>query len=128
MSGIAFFHPGDSEGNNEECGRMMSQRKRQNYQSINGSILVPRLNLTMEDLIIAICPAMVGNGLSGLCSYLSQILGIFVGISGISGSITLIVFAQKKRKEEIKQRGCCRSSILRRYLAYLMGTDWRGCR
>lgn len=107
---------------------MMDHKKRQNYQSINGCILVPRLNLTMEDLIISICPAMVGNGLSGLCSYLSHMLGIFVGISGISGSIALIVFARKKRKEEIKQRGYCRASILRRYLAFLTGTDWLRCR
>lgn len=107
---------------------MIGQEKRQNYQSINGSILVPRLNLTMEDLIISICPAMLGNGLSGLCSYISQMLGIFVGVAGIWGSIALVFFAQRKRKEEIKQRGYCRSSILRRYLAYLMGTDWLRCR
>jgi hypothetical protein len=107
---------------------MMGQEKRQSYQSINGSILVPRLNLTMEDLIISICPAMLGNGLSGLCSYISSMLGIFVGVAGISCSISLVIFAQKKRREEIKQRGFCRSSILRRYLTYLMGTDWLRCR
>ena len=106
----------------------MSQEKRQNYQSINSSILVPKLNLTMEDLIISICPAMLGNGISGLCSYISEIMGIFIGVTGVSGSIAVIIFAQKKRKEEIKQRGYCRSSILRRYLTYLMGTDWLHCR
>jgi len=106
----------------------MSQEKRQNYQSINSSILVPKLNLTMEDLIISICPAMLGNGISGLCSYISEIMGIFIGVTGVSGSIAVIIFTQKKRKEEIKQRGYCRSSILRRYLTYLMGTDWLHCR
>lgn len=106
----------------------MSLEKRQNYQSINSSILVPKLNVTMEDLIIAICPAMLGNGISGLCSYISEIMGIFIGLVGVSGSIALIIFAQRKRKEEIKQRGYCRSSILRRYLTYLMGTDWLHCR
>lgn len=106
----------------------MEPRKRHNYQGINGSILVPRLNLTMEDLIISICPAMLGNGLSGLCSYVSHMLGIFVGISGVSVSVILFVFARIKRMEEIKQRGYCRASILRRYQAYLVGTDWLRCR
>jgi hypothetical protein len=106
----------------------MDREKRHNYQSINSSILVPRLNLTMEDLIISICPAMLGNGLSGLCSYVSHMLGIFIGVAGVSVSIVLVIFAQTRRKEEIKQRGYCRSSILRRYLAYLMGTDWLRCR
>lgn len=102
--------------------------KRQNYQSINSAILVPKLNMTMEDLIICICPAMIGNGISGLCSYISEIMGTFIGITGISGSIALILFARKKREEEVKQRGHCRSSILRRYLTYIMGTDWLRCR
>ncbi len=107
---------------------MIGSGKRHNYQGINGSILVPRLNLTMEDLIISICPAMLGNGLSGLCSYISHMLGIFVGISGVSISVVLVIFAQVKRKEEIKQRGYCRASILRRYLTYLVGTDSLRCR
>lgn len=106
----------------------MNQGKRQNYQSINSSILVPKFNVTMEDLMISVCPAMLGNGISGLCSYISEIMGTFIGITGVSGSIALLIFAQKKRKEEIKQRGHCRSSILRRYLTYLMGTDWLHCR
>lgn len=105
----------------------MSNKKR-NYQSINSPIIVPKLNVTMEDLMISICPAMLGNGISGLCSYISDIMGIFVGITGVSGSLALLIFAQKKRKQEIRQRGYCRSSILRRYLTYLMGTDWLHCR
>lgn len=106
----------------------MTERKTQNYQSINSPILVPKLNVTMEDLMISICPAMLGNGISGLCSYISQMMGTFIGITGVSGSIALLIFVQKKRKEEVKQRGHCRSSVLRRYLTYLMGTDWLHCR
>lgn len=106
----------------------MSQEKKHNYQNINSAVLVPKLDLTMEDLIISICPAMMGNGISGLCSYVSEAIGVFVGITGISGSIVLLIFARKKRKEEIRQRGYCRSSILRRYLAYVMGADWLRCR
>ncbi|MHB8108853.1 MAG: hypothetical protein ACYDHW_02345 [Syntrophorhabdaceae bacterium] len=84
--------------------------------------------MTIEDLFISVCPAMLGNGLGSISSYFSEILGVFVTVAGMSGSLALFVFAYKKRAEEIKQRGHSRSSILRRYLTYLLGSDWLRCR
>ncbi len=106
----------------------MSLPKKHNYQSINSPVLVPKLDLTVEDLLISISPAMMGNGISGICSYVSEAISVFVGITGVVGSVALLIFARKRRREEIRQRGYCRSSILRRYLTYLMGADWLRCR
>ncbi|MEN6617415.1 MAG: hypothetical protein ABFD12_12730, partial [Syntrophorhabdus sp.] len=61
--------------------------------------------MTIEDIFIVICPAMLGNGVGSISSYFSEILGIFVTVAGISGSIALFVFAHKERAQEIKQRG-----------------------
>jgi len=104
-----------------------SETKR-DYQNINSAIIVPKLNISLEDLIICICPAMLGNGVASILSYLSEQLGVFVITMGICATGALYIFARRKRKEEIKQRGYSRSGILRRYLAYLLGAPWLRCR
>jgi len=82
----------------------------------------------LEDLFICICPAMLGNGIASILSYISEGIGVFVITTGISGSVALYIFARRKRKEELRQRGHSRSGVLRRYLAYLLGTEWLRCR
>jgi len=101
---------------------------RHDYQNINSAIIVPRLNISLEDLLVCICPAMLGNGVASILSYISEGIGVFVITTGISGSVVLYIFARRKRKEELRQRGYSRSGILRRYLAYLLGTEWLRCR
>ncbi|OPY04720.1 MAG: hypothetical protein A4E61_00593 [Syntrophorhabdus sp. PtaB.Bin184] len=106
----------------------MDSGTRRDYQNINSAIIVPRLNISLEDLVICICPAMLGNGIASILSYVSEEIGVFVITTGICGSIILYIFARRKRKEEIGQRGFSRSGVLRRYLAYLLGAEWLRCR
>ncbi len=106
----------------------MDSGARRDYQNINSAIIVPKLNISLEDLIICICPAMLGNGIASIVSYISEQIGVFVITAGICGSVALYIFVRGKRKEEIRQRGHSRSGILRRYLAYLLGTEWLRCR
>ena len=106
----------------------MGPESRHDYQNVNSAIIVPRLNISLEDLLVCICPAMLGNGVASILSYISEGIGVFVITTGISGSVALYIFARRKRKEELKQRGYSRSGVLRRYLAYLLGTEWLRCR
>lgn len=106
----------------------MGPGTRHDYQNINSAIIVPRLNISLEDLIICICPAMLGNGIASILSYLSEELGVFVITTGMCESVALYFFTRRKRKEEVRQRGCSRSGVLRRYLAYLLGAEWLRCR
>ncbi|HOW54110.1 MAG TPA: hypothetical protein PLR60_05575 [Syntrophorhabdaceae bacterium] len=106
----------------------MDRQDNRNYQVINAAVIIPRLNISIEDLIVCICPAMLGNGVASLLSYVSEQLGVFVITTGVCATVALYLFARKKRKEEIRQRGYSRSGILRRYLAYLLGTPWLRCR
>lgn len=106
----------------------MDSRTRHDYQNINSAIIVPRLNISLEDLIICICPAMLGNGVASILSYASEEIAVFVLTTGMCGSVALYFFARGRRKEEIRQRGCSRSGVLRRYLSYLLGAEWLRCR
>lgn len=106
----------------------MEREGKRNYRAINSAVIVPRLNISIEDLVVCICPAMLGNGVASVLSYASEQLGVFVITTGICATIALYLFTRSKRKEEIKQRGYSRSGVLRRYLAYLLGTPWLRCR
>ena len=50
----------------------MDSGTRRDYQNINSAIIVPRLNISLEDLVICICPAMLGNGIASILSYVSE--------------------------------------------------------
>lgn len=106
----------------------MDPGTRSDYRNVNSAIIVPRLDISLEDLIICICPAMLGNGIASILSCVSEEIGVFVITTGICGSVALYVFARGKRMEEIRQKGCSRSGVLRRYLAYLLGAEWLRCR
>ncbi|NLT22891.1 MAG: hypothetical protein GXX82_07575 [Syntrophorhabdus sp.] len=106
----------------------MDPGTRRDYRNVNSAIIVPRLNISLEDLIICICPAMLGNGIASILSLVSEEIGVFVITTGICGSVALYVFARGKRREEMRQKGFSRSGVLRRYLAYLLGAEWLRCR
>ena len=107
---------------------IVDQTQKNSYQNINNAIIVPRLNISLEDLIICICPAMTGNGIASILSYISEQIGVFVITAGICATIALYVVARRKRMEEIRQRGHSRAGILRRYLTYHLGAPWLRCR
>jgi len=106
----------------------MDPGTRRDYRNVNSAIIVPRLNISLEDLIICICPAMLGNGIASILSLVSEEIGVFVITTGICGSVALYVFARGKRREEMRQKWFSRSGVLRRYLAYLLGAEWLRCR
>jgi len=106
----------------------MDPGTRRDYRNVNSAIIVPRLNISLEDLIICFCPAMLGNGIASILSLVSEEIGVFVITTGICGSVALYVFARGKRREEMRQKGFSRSGVLRRYLAYLLGAEWLRCR
>ena len=83
----------------------MDPGTRRDYRNVNSAIIVPRLNISLEDLIICICPAMLGNGIASILSLVSKEIGVFVITTGICGSVALYVFARGKRREEMRQKG-----------------------
>lgn len=106
----------------------MDSGTRRDYRNVNSAIIVPRLNISLEDLIICICPAMLGNGIASILSCVCEEIGVFIITTGLCGSVALYVFARGKRREEMRQKGFSRSGVLRRYLAYLLGAEWLRCR
>jgi hypothetical protein len=50
----------------------MDPGTRRDYRNVNSAIIVPRLNISLEDLIICICPAMLGNGIASILSLVSE--------------------------------------------------------
>lgn len=93
------------------------------YQNANLPVVVPGLNVIFEDLVIALAAGMIGLSLSSLLGYVSTFASVFVNVSSFILAVFLLAFARSRRTNEIAERGICRAGVLRRYLAYMAGSD-----
>lgn len=93
------------------------------FQNINLPVVVPRLDIAMEDAVIAFGTGMIGNAVSSLLSYISSIASVLMMLLSFVAAIGLVRFAQTKRKIEIEVRGASRTGMLRKYLTYWFNAD-----
>lgn len=93
------------------------------FQNINLPVIVPRLNIALEDAIIAFGAGMIGFAISSLLSYVSSTASVLAMLLSYAGAIALAIFARRKRAVEIEVRGASRTGMLRKYITYWSGAD-----
>lgn len=94
-----------------------------NFQNINLPVIIPRLNITMDDFVMAFGIGMVGFAISSLLSYVSSVASILMTMLSFIATIGLVRFAQSKRKIEIEISGASRTGMLKKYLTYWFNAD-----
>ncbi len=106
-----------------------------NLNLLNQPVIVPRLDVVVEDIFIAVGIGCGILGATSILTLLSPLLPLFLckfltylntagNVLGIFTVVYLIIFARQKRKKEIGQKGVSRTGVLRRYLIYIFGSDY----
>ncbi len=98
--------------------------QRKFYHNANLPVVVPKVDVIFEDLIIAVAIGFIGLSVSSLVGYVSTFFSVLALLAGMLTTVWLLWFARKKRREELEQRGVCRAGVLRRHIAYNIGSDY----
>ncbi|MBT9166688.1 MAG: hypothetical protein DDT19_00012 [Syntrophomonadaceae bacterium] len=98
-------------------------QKNENFKNINLAIMVPYLNITIEDFVICLALFLLGSSLVTVASYVSEMLATFIIIITFLGTVSLLLFVKRKVKEEILLKGISRTSVLKKYMFYISGAN-----
>jgi hypothetical protein len=93
------------------------------YHNANLPIVVPGINVILEDLLISGGFVLLGMSVAVIAMYISDFIAIFLEVMSFFIGIACVLYARHMRKAEIDQRGICRTGVLRRQLAYVLGAD-----
>lgn len=104
----------------------MVRQKR--YPALNSPVVVPVLEVSLEDFLICAGTALAGLGLGGFLSSFCLPCGVFVSVFGVLAGVVLLFTARRERKRELDEKGVSRGSVLRRVVLVYHRRFWWACR